>query len=256
MSTAATAVIAGVFGAVFGSFFNVVAYRLPRGESLSKPPSRCPECETPIKPYDNIPIFGWLLLRGRCRNCGEPISVRYPIVEALTAALAVAIVLARHETVARALGLAMLAALVPLSLIDLDTQKLPNKITAPAAVAAVVIGLIFHPSGVPEQLIAGAAAAGFLLVFALAYPRGLGMGDVKLAGVLGLFLGRDVAVALAAGIISAAVLGAAVIARKGVAKGRKTAIPFGPFLAFGGVIGILAGPQIVHWYLHSVIHSQ
>lgn len=255
MPTAVIAVLAGVFGAIFGSFFNVVAYRLPRNESLSHPGSRCPSCGSPIRIGDNIPIFGWLLLRGRCRSCGKPISPRYPIVEALTAALAVSVVVARHSTINRALGLALVATLVPLSLIDLDHRRLPNKLTAPAAVLAIVIGLVVKPSGVPEQLIAGVAGAGFLLVFALAYPRGLGMGDVKLAGVMGLFLGRSVAVALFVGVLAGAVFGAAVIARRGVAKGRKTAIPFGPFLALGGLVGILAGPPIVHWYVHSVLHS-
>src|SRR5581483_12429964 len=128
-------------------------------------------------------------------------------------------------------GLVLVGVLVPIALIDLDQRIIPNKITLPAALAAVAIGLLTDPSGVPEQLIAGAAAGGFLLVFALAYPRGMGMGDVKLAAVLGLFLGREVGVAILGGVLAAAIVGAAVIARVGVEKGRKTAIPFGPFLA-------------------------
>jgi leader peptidase (prepilin peptidase)/N-methyltransferase len=122
----------------------------------------------------------------------------------------------------------------------------------PAAIAAVAIGLVLDPSGVPEQLISGAAAAGFLLAFALAYPRGMGMGDVKLAGVLGLYLGRSVAVALLVAVLAGVIVGVVAMIRVGVTQGRKTAIPFGPFLAFGGVIGLLAGPPIVHWYLHSL----
>ena len=253
MSTAELAILAGLFGAIYGSFCNVVAYRLPRGESLSRPGSRCPTCGTPIRPYDNIPILGWLLLRGRCRACGEPISPRYPIVEALTAALAVGVVLARHSTLERALGLALVAALVPISLIDLDHRIIPNKITGPASIVAIAIGLILRPAYVPEQLIGAAAAGGFLLIFAIAYPRGLGMGDVKLAGMMGLFLGRSIAVALFAGLLSGVVLGAVVMARVGVAQGRKTAVPFGPFLALGGVVALLVGPQIVHWYLHAMV---
>src|SRR5205807_4526531 len=120
------------------------------------------------------------------------------------------------------------------------------------AVAAIAIGLALNPAGVPEQLIAGAAAAAFLLVFVLAYPRGMGMGDVKLAGVLGLVLGRSVAVAILAGVLLGTVVGAVVMARVGVKQGRKTAVPFGPFMAVGGVVALLAGPAIVHWYLHSV----
>jgi leader peptidase (prepilin peptidase)/N-methyltransferase len=139
--------------------------------------------------------------------------------------------------------------LVPVALIDLDQRIIPNKITAPAAVAAVALGLALKPPGVAEQLIAGASAAGFLLFFVLAYPRGMGMGDVKLAGVLGLFLGRSVAVAVLAGVLAATLVGAIVMARVGVARGRKTALPFGPFLALGGVLALLAGPALIHWYL-------
>jgi leader peptidase (prepilin peptidase) / N-methyltransferase len=242
-----------LMGAVVGSFLNVVAYRLPRRESLVSPPSRCPSCGTAIKPYDNIPVVGWLLLRGRCRACGKKVSARYPIVEALTAALAVSVVLVKHSAHDIALGLVLVGVLVPVALIDLDHRIIPNKITGPAAIAAVVIGLALGPSGVPEQLIAGAGAGGFLLLFALAYPRGMGMGDVKLAAVLGLFLGRDVGVALLVGVLAGTVVGAAVMARLGLAAGRKTAVPFGPFLALGGVVALLAGPPIVHWYLHSLV---
>ena len=244
--------LAAIFGAVAGSFLNVVAYRLPRKESLVAPGSRCPTCSKPIKPYDNIPIFGWLLLRGRCRECRTEISARYPVVEALTAALAVAVVLVKYSGHDVALGLVLVGVLVPIALIDLEHRVIPNKLTAPAAGAAIAIGLVLNPAGVPEQLIAGAAAAAFLLVFVLAYPRGMGMGDVKLAGVLGLFLGRSVAVAILAGVLLGTVVGAVVMARVGVKQGRKTAVPFGPFMAVGGVVALLAGPAIVHWYLHSV----
>jgi len=247
------AAIAALFGAVIGSFLNVVAYRLPRRESLVTPASRCPSCEAPIKPYDNVPVFGWLLLRGRCRACRAPISPRYPAVEALTAALAVAVVLARHSVHDIALGLVLVVVLVPVALIDLEHRIIPNKITGPAAIAALGIGLATRPSGVPEQLIAAAAAGGFLLVFALAYPRGMGMGDVKLAAVLGLFLGRSVGVALMAAVLAATLVGAIIMARRGVEQGRKTAVPFGPFLAFGAVVALLFGPSLVHWYLHSVV---
>jgi leader peptidase (prepilin peptidase)/N-methyltransferase len=220
-------VFAALAGLITGSFLNVVAYRLPRGESLVTPGSHCTKCGAPVRPYDNIPVLGWLLLRGHCRQCHDRISSRYPIVEATTAVL------------------------VPVALIDFDHRVIPNKITLPAAILAIVGGLATKPSGVPEQLIAGAAAAGVLLVFVLAYPRGMGMGDVKLAGVLGLFLGRSVAVALLVGVIAATVVGGVIMARVGVKDGRKTAVPFGPFLALGGVVAIFAGPSIVHWYLHT-----
>jgi leader peptidase (prepilin peptidase)/N-methyltransferase len=246
-------VFASLCGLVVGSFLNVVAYRLPLGESLVAPGSHCPSCNTPIKPYDNVPVLGWLLLRGRCRTCREAISPRYPLVEALSAILAVAVVLTKHSPRDLTLGLLLVAILVPVALIDLDTRRIPNKITLPAAVLAVVVGLAFDPAKVPEQLVAGAAAGGFLLVFALLYPRGMGMGDVKLAAVMGLYLGRTVAVAMLAGLIAATVVGALVMARVGVQQGRKTALPFGPFLALGALVGLLAGGPIIHWYLHSVV---
>ncbi len=247
------ATLAGALGAAIGSFLNVVAYRLPRHESLVRPPSRCPGCGTAIKAYDNVPVFGWLLLRGRCRGCRTKISPRYPIVEAVTAALAVAVALTQSSAHALALDFSLIAVLVPVALIDFDHRLIPNRITAPAAVLALAIGLTTKPSGVPEQLIAGLAAGGFLLFFVLAYPRGMGMGDVKLAAVLGLFLGRSVAVAVLGGVLLASVVGAVVMARLGVERGRKTAIPFGPFLALGGLVAMFAGPSILHWYLHTGI---
>jgi leader peptidase (prepilin peptidase)/N-methyltransferase len=248
----ALAAVGGLGGLIIGSFLNVVAYRLPRKESLVAPGSHCTSCGTPVKSYDNLPLIGWLLLRGRCRACHAQISARYPLVEALTAALAVAVILVKSSPHDIALGLALVVVLVPVALIDFDHRIIPNKIMLPAAISALVIGLITRPSGVPEQLIAGAAAGAFFLLFAVAYPRGMGMGDVKLAAVLGLFLGRSVAVALIVGVFVGAVVGGIVMARLGVARGRKTAVPFGPFLAFGGVVGLLVGPTIVHWYLHSM----
>ena len=245
------ALFAGTLGAAVGSFSNVVAYRLPRHESLVSPGSRCPTCSVAIKPYDNVPVLGWLLLRGRCRSCSAGISPRYPIVEIGTAVLAAAVVLTAHSARNLALGLTLVVVLVPISLIDLDHRIIPNKITLPAAVGAIAIGLALDPAGVPGQLIAGAGAGAFLLVFVLAYPRVMGLGDVKLAGVLGLFLGRSVGVAILVAVLAGSVAGAAVIARVGVQRGRKTAIPFGPFLSLGGAVAVLAGPELVHWYLQS-----
>lgn len=249
----AFAALGGLGGLIVGSFLNVVAYRLPRHESLVAPGSHCPNCDTPIKPYDNVPVLGWLRLRGRCRSCQAQISWRYPVVEAVTAVLAVAVILLRSSAHDIALGLTLVVVLVPVALIDFEHRIIPNVIMVPAAIAALAIGAITRPAGLTTQLIAGAAAGGFLLFFALAYPRGMGMGDVKLAAVLGLFLGRSVAPALFIGVSVGALVGAVVVARVGVAQGRKTAIPFGPFLALGGIVGVLAGPQIVHWYLHTVV---
>lgn len=247
-------VVAAIGGLLIGSFLNVVAWRLPRGESLVRPGSHCPACHRPVRPRDNVPVVSWLLLHGRCRDCGAPISRRYPIVEAGTGLLFALVYAVYHDDAAQlALGLAMVCFLVPLTLIDLDTRLLPNKLTLPAAIVAVAIGTLLDPSGQVERLVAGAAAGGFFLLAALAYPRGMGIGDVKLAGVLGLYLGRSVAAALLIGLVAGVIVGVAIMSRKGVSEGRKTAVPFGPFLAFGGVVALFAGDAMVDWYVATFI---
>jgi leader peptidase (prepilin peptidase)/N-methyltransferase len=245
---------AGVFGAIFGSFLNVVAYRLPRHESLVKPASRCPACDTPVKPYDNIPILSWLLLRGHCRSCAAPISVRYPLVEAGTAVLCVGAVLAHDTAASIVLGVVLILIVVPAALIDLEHRIIPNRLTLLGAILALVIGTALDPAGEPERLIAGAAAAGFLLIAALAYPGGMGMGDVKLAGVMGLFLGPAVAPAILIALLSGVLYGALVIARHGARQGRKTAVPFGPFLALGAIVAVYAGQPLIDLYTSNFLH--
>jgi leader peptidase (prepilin peptidase)/N-methyltransferase len=249
MTTGAGTVLAAVFGSILGSFLNVVAYRLPRGESLSRPRSRCPRCETPIKPYDNVPALSWLVLRGRCRTCLTPISPRYPLVEAGTALLCALVVLDKGADADAWLGLALVLLLVPVTLIDLDHRIIPNKLMIVGAVVAPAIVLLIDPGGLPEHLIAAVAAGGFFLLAALAYPRGMGMGDVKLAAVLGLFLGRAVGPAVFVALVTGTLVGAVVIARMGAREGRKTAVPFGPFLALGGLVAVFAGDAIVDWYI-------
>jgi leader peptidase (prepilin peptidase)/N-methyltransferase len=253
MSTAAGAVLAALFGAIVGSFLNVVAYRLPRKESLSTPGSRCPSCGTPIKPWDNVPVLSWLLLRGRCRACRARISPRYPLVEAATAALCALVVVVKGPDEDALLGIALVLVLVPITLIDLDHRLIPNVLTATGAVLALAILALTDLDSLPEHLIAAAAAGGFLLVAVLVYPAGMGMGDVKLAGMLGLFLGRAVAPAMFTALIAGSLVGAAIIARKGAKEGRKTAIPFGPYLALGGLVGLLVGDEIVDWYLDTFV---
>jgi leader peptidase (prepilin peptidase)/N-methyltransferase len=236
-------------GLVVGSFLNVVAHRLPRGESLARPRSRCPQCSTQLRAIDNVPVVSWLLLRGRCHHCGTRISPRYPLVELATAALYVAVVATQDDAVRIVLGLLLVTALVPITLIDLDRRIIPNRITGPAALAALVAIVALDVDSLPESLIAAAAGGGFFLVAALVYPSGMGMGDVKLAGVLGLYLGRAVAPAVFIALIGGVVVGAAVIARKGARAGRKTAVPFGPFLALGGLIAFFVGEDLVDAYL-------
>jgi leader peptidase (prepilin peptidase) / N-methyltransferase len=249
MTTSFGAAFAFAFGAIVGSFLNVVAYRLPRGESLSRPGSRCPSCETPIRPYDNVPILSWLLLRGRCRACRAPISPRYPLVEAATGALCALVVVAKGADQDALPGIALVLVLVPIVLIDLEVRLIPNPLTLTGAVAAVALVALTDSGALVEHLIAGTAAGGFLLLAVLAYPRGMGMGDVKLAGMLGLFLGRNVGPAMFVALISGTLVGAVIIARVGAEKGRKTAIPFGPYLALGGLVGLFAGDALVDWYL-------
>jgi leader peptidase (prepilin peptidase)/N-methyltransferase len=241
---------AALFGLLIGSFLNVVAWRLPRGESLVAPGSHCPACDAPVRPYDTVPVLSWLLLRGRCRACHGAISARYPIVEAVTAGLYAAVIVARWGDGAQiALGLALVTLLVPMTLIDLEHRLIPNKLTAPFAVLAIALGLALDASFVPEQLIAGAAAGGFFLLAAVAHPKGMGMGDVKLAGVLGLYLGRAVAPAIFVALITGVVVGMAIIARKGTTEGRRTAVPFGPFLAVGALVAFFAGNGLMDAYL-------
>jgi leader peptidase (prepilin peptidase)/N-methyltransferase len=253
MTLAYAAALAGAFGLIVGSFLNVVAYRLPRGESIVFPGSHCPSCDTPIKAYDNVPVLSWLVLRGRCRSCRKSISARYPIVEAATAALLVAVVLAKGADSDAWLGLAFVILLVPVTLIDLDHRIIPNTLMLVGTVASVGILLLTDPGALTEHLIAAAAAGGFLLIAALAYPAGMGMGDVKLAAVMGLFLGRDVGPAMLVALVAGSVVGALIIARKGAKEGRKTAIPFGPYLAFGGLVGLFAGDAMVDWYLDTFV---
>jgi leader peptidase (prepilin peptidase)/N-methyltransferase len=196
----------------------------------------------------------WLLLRGRCRSCAAAISPRYPLVEALTAALCVGAVLTHESAVGIAMSVVVILLVIPAALIDLEHRIIPNRLTALGAVLALVIGLALDPSGEPERLIAAAGAGGFLLVAALAYPGGMGMGDVKLAGVLGLLLGRAVAPAIFIALLSGALLGVFLIARKGPRQGRKTAVPFGPFLALGGLVAVFAGPAMVDLYVNHFLH--
>jgi leader peptidase (prepilin peptidase) / N-methyltransferase len=249
MSTGAAAAMAAIAGALIGSFLNVVAYRLPRGESLLRPGSRCPGCGTPIKPYDNVPVLGWLLLRGRCRACGDPVSVRYPIVEAVTALLWAGIVLRFGADRDVWLPLVFVTLLVPVALIDLDFHIIPNPLMIAGSLASVALVLAFESDNLTEHLIAGAAALGFFLVAALVHPAGMGMGDVKLAGVMGLFLGRAVAPGILVALLAGTTVGLVIIARHGAVEGRKKGIPFGPWLALGGVVGVFAGDALVDWYL-------
>lgn len=236
-------------GLIAGSFVTVVGYRVPRAESIVGPRSRCTTCGEQIAAYDNIPVFSWLLLGGRSRCCGDPISARYPLTElSLGALYAATAAVFWGDATDMLLGLVFVTMLVAITLTDLERRVIPNKILLVAAVVGVAIAAIGDPASLPQRLIAAAAAGGGLFLVALAYPKGMGLGDVKLAAVMGLFLGRNVAPALLAALLAGSAVGLALIVRDGSAA-RKRAIPFGPFLALGGVVGLLAGDQLVSWYL-------
>lgn len=236
-------------GLIFGSFLTVVAHRVPRGESVVGGRSHCPGCGAQIAAYDNIPVFSWLLLRGRARCCGASISPRYPLTELGTGLLYGTTALVLWDDPAElALGLAFVTMLVAITLTDLERRTIPNKILLVGAIVGLAIAAVADTGSLPERAIAAAAAGGLLFAVALAYPRGMGMGDVKLAAVMGLYLGRSVGPALLIGFAAGALFGLALIARHGAAA-RKQAVPFGPFLALGGVIALLAGDEMVDWYL-------
>ncbi len=247
MASALEIVAGGLFGAIIGSFLNVVAHRVPLGESLVSPGSHCPGCGAEVKPYDNIPVVSWLLLRGRCRSCGMRISPRYPLVELATAIAFAAVVGVRGFDNDLVLELPFVAALIALAAIDFDHKLLPNKIVYPLAAYGVIATLLVDQDDLVENLIAGAGAFVFLLLAVIAYPKGMGMGDVKLAGAMGLYLGLSVIPALLVAFLSGTLVGIVIIAREGAA-GRKKAVPFGVFLALGGIVGVLAGPELVDLY--------
>ena len=257
---------AAFFGALIGSFLNVVVWRVPRGESLVAPSSHCPNCNHPIRWFDNIPVVSWLVLRGRCRDCGAPIAVRYPLVE-LGTAIAFGLVAAWWEATsgrtASVAGFLVLAALlylaaisIALTLIDLDVFRLPNAIVLPSyAVIVITLGAASLLSGDPWQL--GRAAIGgaglFIVYFlmAIAYPGGMGFGDVKLSGMLGFALAwlgwGTLAVGAFAPFLLGGAFGAVLLLRR--KAGRKSRIPFGPWMLIGAWVGIVGGEQIASGYL-------
>jgi leader peptidase (prepilin peptidase)/N-methyltransferase len=246
---AGAVVFAFLGGLLVGSFVTVVAHRVPRGESIVAPRSRCPGCGAQIAAYDNVPVFSWLALRGRARCCGAAISPRYPLTELALGLLYAATVLVLWDDPGEiALGLVFVTTLLAVTLTDLERRIIPNKILLVAAVLGVAIAAVAVPDTLPERALAAVATGGLLFLAALIYPRGMGLGDVKLAAVMGLYLGRDVAPAMLVALLAGALVGLAMIAREGAAA-RKRAIPFGPFLALGGVVGLLAGDQLVDWYL-------
>jgi leader peptidase (prepilin peptidase)/N-methyltransferase len=242
----ALAVVALVPGLALGSFLNVVAVRLPERRSIVRPRSACGSCGSSIAWYDNLPVISYLLLRGRCRSCRSAIGLVYPAVE-VTTALLVAGCVAAFGLSLRALAAAIFcAALVVVTATDLTHRIVPNRVVIPGAVAVLGLMTVAEPS--PEWAIAAVGASGFLLAAALAYPAGMGMGDVKLALLMGAALGRTVPVALMLGMVAALVPSVVLLARHG-GRARKMGIPFAPFLALGSVVALFAGDRLLDAYL-------
>ncbi|MEA2440048.1 MAG: leader peptidase (prepilin peptidase) / N-methyltransferase [Thermoleophilaceae bacterium] len=241
-------------GLIIGSFLNVVAYRLPRGESIVKPRSRCTSCGTEVRALDNVPLISWIVLRGRCRNCSAQISARYPVIELVTGIVFAVVALARGPHLELLVDLPFAAMLIAVADIDIEHQIVPNRILAPVAIWAVAASAVVQTDRLPELLIAGASAFTFLLVAALAYPGGMGMGDVKLAGVMGLCLGLPVAPAMLIAFLTGSIVGVGIMLRHG-AGARKRKVPFGPFLALGGLVALVAGPELIDLYGRAFLGS-
>ena len=238
---------AGLLGLVVGSFLNVVIHRVPLRRSVMRPASHCPECGEPIRPIDNIPLLSYVLLRGRCRNCKARISARYPLVEALTGALFAA---AAYEF---GLGLRLLSALVLISTlvalagIDLGHRLLPNVIVGPAALVGFTLSVLESPERWWLYPISAFVVAGGLFALALVYPGGMGMGDVKMGGMLGAFLGPYAALAVFLGALCGALVGGVLMALGKM--GRRSPLPFGAFMALGGILALFMGPELWGFYM-------
>ena len=248
--------VAAVYGLIIGSFLNAWAYRLAHGESIREGRSRCPRCGHAIRARDNIPVLSWLLLRGRCRDCGSPISWRYPAGEMLTAALFVGVALADGASWLLVPHLLFVSALVLVSEVDLEVRLIPDVIVLPVAAAGVLLMIGLGAGPWWQWPVAGLGAAAFLFVISEVYYRlrhveGMGFGDVKLALCMGVYLGVAVVPALFVGFLMGAIVGVVLVAvRRGDGK---TAIPFGPFLAAGAVVGLFAGGAIVDAYLGLIL---
>jgi leader peptidase (prepilin peptidase)/N-methyltransferase len=254
------AVLTALLGLAVGSFLNVVIWRVPRGESVVRPPSHCPSCGHEVRSRDNIPVVSWLLLRGRCRDCSGPISARYPLVELLTAAVWVVLTVRIGVDWALPAFLYLGAVGVALALIDIDVKRLPNAIVLPSyPVAAVLLGAAALANGEPGRLVrvlvGGVALYAFYFLLMLIQPRGMGFGDVKLAGVLGGYLAYlgwgELVLGGFLAFLLGGVAGAALMAVR--RAGRKSHIPFGPWMLLGALVAILWGGALADLYLDSLL---
>jgi leader peptidase (prepilin peptidase) / N-methyltransferase len=243
--------VAVLLGLVVGSFLNVVIHRVPRHESIVWPASHCPYCGEPIRPLDNVPLISYLLLRGRCRNCKERISARYPAVEVLNGLLFGSAAYEFGVSLELLSALVLISALIVLAVIDLEHRLLPNVIVGPAALAGLVLSILANPAAWWIYPLSALAVAGALLLLALAIPGGMGMGDVKMGGMLGAFLGPYAALAVFLGAVLGAISGGLLMLTGKVQ--RRSHLPFGLFMAIGGVISLFVGPQLWGLYLNLIV---
>lgn len=243
-----------IFGAVIGSFLNVVIHRIPREDewrrqllSLVRPGSRCTTCGRSLSWYDNVPLVSYAILGGKCRNCGERISLRYPLVELLNAVLYLLAGLKFGLTPSLFLALLFISSLIVIFFIDLQYYIIPNVIVLPVAVIGLAAMIAISPDRWLELLLAGVLSALFFFAVAMIRPGGMGMGDVKLAAMMGFFLGKSVLVALFLGFLLGAAVGIGLMVKG--SRGRKSQVPFGPFLAIGSLIALFFGEPILDQYL-------
>lgn len=247
MTNALFAVLAGVFGLVIGSFLNVVVHRVPLKESIAWPGSHCPNCNAGIRPYDNIPVVSYLMLRGRCRNCGVRIPARYPLVELLTGLLFFAVALRFGFTPELAPALVLVCVLITLAATDLEHRLLPNAVVGPAAGVGLVLSVLARPEWWWVYPASGLACGAALFLIASLYPGGMGFGDVKMAAMLGFFLGPFAFLAVFLGALLGTVVSVALMAARKI--DRRSLIPFGTFMAAGAVVVLFVGPAMWGGYL-------
>ena len=248
MSALHTAVmVAAAAGACFGSFAALVAERWPRGESVVRPPSRCDGCRRRLAPWEVVPVVSWLALRGRCHTCARPIGRTAPAVEAACAALAAGAIAVYGAGWSGLAVAVLLVVLVPVVLIDLRHRLIPDILVLPATAVAGAAAVLAQPSRWWVPVLGAAGSAGFLLLLWAIHPEGMGLGDVKLAALIGVVLGASAIPALFIAFVAGALLGAVLLARMG-ARARRVAIPFGPFLAAGALAALWVGPALLDWY--------
>lgn len=246
-------VISFIFGAIVGSFLNVCIFRIPEGKSIAYPASHCPKCRAPIMWYDNIPVLSYLILTGKCRRCGEPISFRYPVVEFLTGLMSLAAFVKFGPTLPYLIYFAFIASLIVITFIDLDHQIIPDVISLPGIPIGFIASFFLPDITYKESLIGILAGGGILYIVAAGYEllakkEGMGGGDVKLLAMIGAFLGwKGVLFTIFSGSLIGTIIGVALMVAQG--KDSKYAIPFGPFLSMGALLYLFFGEPVIYWYL-------